>query len=50
MRKYTLRAKAQSLAEYALILALVAILCIVALKFLSSSISSSLEGTGSAMR
>jgi Flp pilus assembly pilin Flp len=43
------RAKAQALAEYALILALIAILCILVLKFLGGAIGNSLSKTGSAM-
>jgi Flp pilus assembly pilin Flp len=53
MRNYQqvrlIRAKAQALAEYALILALIAILCIVVLKFLGGAIGNSLSKTGSAM-
>jgi Flp pilus assembly pilin Flp len=53
MRKYQkvryLRAKAQALAEYALILALIAILCILVLKFLGGAIGNTLSHAGSAM-
>jgi len=54
MRKYTqmrvIRAKAQTLAEYALILALIAILCIAVLKFLGGAIGNTLSKSGSALQ
>jgi len=49
-RGHTFKARAQTLAEYALILALIAILCIAVLKFLGGAIGKTLSKSGSALQ
>jgi len=49
-RGRSLRVQAQALAEYALILALIAVVCIVALTFLGNMTKGKISTVGSAMK
>jgi Flp pilus assembly pilin Flp len=49
-RARSIRVQAQALAEYALILALIAVVCIVVLKFLGSMTATKISQVGNAMQ